>query len=292
MLFTNHFDTQFERCSISLFKLLGIKLNSLVNFKLQFNFYTLELLIRGDRPIIILSRCERYCTPTQSCIKMLYLLDLTFYQIYFSWFFIHVPKPLLLTWFIPHSCGLKLTIDMSNSLYKQTCYNSECPVTLQSLSSATKMERFSSTSVRDSFMGSRKTRGYNGNYYDANGSSSGSSTPSRKNIKTVKLGDANKNYYHFDGFKGSPSMSSTDQSSIWKKVKSSCYNIMHPKARKASATYSPTEFDNRVVLEIYKSMSVTSWDHLSFLYQSNYIVFVKKMILGNYGIRDCFNFFF
>ncbi|KAK1363628.1 hypothetical protein POM88_039189 [Heracleum sosnowskyi] len=118
------------------------------------------------------------------------------------------------------------------------------------------MERFSSTSVRESFMGSKKPRGYNGNYYDTTGSSSGSSTPSRKNIKTVKLGDASKNP---SPFKGSPSMSSstTDQSSIWKKVKNGCYNMVHPKARKgSSATYSRSEFDNRVVMEIYKSMEM------------------------------------
>lgn len=123
------------------------------------------------------------------------------------------------------------------------------------------MERFSSASVRESSKKSRKAKGYNGNYYDANGSTSGGSTPSRKNIKTVRLGDANKNHSHFEGFKGSPSMSSTtDQSSplrIWRKVKNSCYNMLHsdksvPKSSRAS------EFDNRVVLEIYKSMSVTS----------------------------------
>ncbi|KAL8117966.1 hypothetical protein AgCh_015748 [Apium graveolens] len=110
-------------------------------------------------------------------------------------------------------------------------------------------------------MGLRKARGYNGNYYDTNGSSSGGSTPSRKNIKTVKLGEANKYDSPFEAFKRSPSMS--DHSSplkIWRKVKDSCYNMMHsdksvPKARKPSAT---SEFDNRIVVEIYKSMSVTS----------------------------------
>lgn len=139
------------------------------------------------------------------------------------------------------------------------------------------MEKFSSNSVRESLKGSRKGRGYNGYYYDTTGSSSGNATPSRKYIKTVRLGDANKNQSQFEASKGSSGSKSTrDESSpfnLWRKVKNGYLNVMLnlagngatsfgdkriPKARKPTASYAPSEFDNRVVLEIYKSMSTTS----------------------------------
>ncbi|WOH10284.1 hypothetical protein DCAR_0729751 [Daucus carota subsp. sativus] len=121
------------------------------------------------------------------------------------------------------------------------------------------MERFSSTSVRDSLRGSKRS-GYNGNYYDTSGSTSGGSTPTRKHIKSVRFGDANKNH---EGSKGDQ----TSSFKLWRKMKDGYYNMMISLGgngatafgdKRTPKAHAASEFDKRLVQEIYKSMSTTS----------------------------------
>lgn len=126
------------------------------------------------------------------------------------------------------------------------------------------MELLSSNPLSGSLKGSRKRRGYN--RYD------GGAASSRKNMKIVRFGGIpDQRSWRI---KVVPKLRLKSMAAglsplkLWRKVKDGYVNMMLnlagngtafggkriPKARQLPASYAPTEFDNRLVLEIYKSL--------------------------------------
>lgn len=129
------------------------------------------------------------------------------------------------------------------------------------------MELLSSNPLSGSLKGSRKRRGYN--RYD--GAASSSSAHQRKNMKIVRFGGIPQRAWRIKvvpKLRWKSMTAGLSPLKLWRKLKDGYVNMMLnlagngtafgekriPKARQLPASYAPTEFDNRLVLEIYKSL--------------------------------------
>lgn len=95
------------------------------------------------------------------------------------------------------------------------------------------------------------------------------SNAERKNMKVVKFGGNSKRGWKIRVAKKLKLKMSLSPLKLWKKIKTGYVNMMLnlgnggssvfgekriPQARQLQITYAPTEFENRLVLEIYKSL--------------------------------------
>lgn len=96
-------------------------------------------------------------------------------------------------------------------------------------------------------------------------------SPNRRNMKTVQMGSAQRGWRIKYVPKIKLKMVLSTPFRVWRKLKNAYVSMMLnlggngnvfgdrrvPKGRQVRMSYSPTDFDNRLVLEIYKSL-VTS----------------------------------